>query len=216
MSFQALFARALSTPGDDFGGQRGFAVYRNTSAKAVLDALRANYPVVLRLLGQSEFDRLALAYAQRCPPTSPVLADYGARFADSYTDFDADRPFIPDVARIDRLWTEAHCASDAFPMSADAIVSLAHDRLMSRRISVHPASRYRWFEMPAPSIWIAHRDDVSLSEIAVDWQPEGILLTRISGVVAWHRVDAEMLELLDLFSSGATAPLRAGHPEPSR
>lgn len=204
IDFQALFAQGLVTSDSDFDRQPGFAVYRNTSLKAARDALGANYPTVQRLLGAEDFHRLAIDHARRCPPQTPVLAEYGIAFATTCADAGPGHPYIADVARIDRLWTEAHLAADAEPVLAKAIARLAPDELMSLQLVLHPATRHGWFETPATSIWIAHRDDADVSEIAVDWQAEGILLTRPAGAVAWHRVDADMVALLAAFASGDT------------
>lgn len=203
-SFQAQFAQALAStaPAAAFARQPGFAIYRNTSLKAALDALAAGYPTVLQLLGTEEFQRLAIDHARRSPPRSPVLADYGIDFPATCAEAAADRPHIADVSRIDRLWTEAHLAADAAPVRAETIAALAPDALMALRLALHPATRHGWFATPAPSIWIAHRNDADLTEIAVDCQPEGLLLTRAANAVIWHRAGDDMIALLKAFESG--------------
>jgi hypothetical protein len=220
VSFQALFARALAAPDDDgeLARQPGFAVYRNTSPKAALDALRANYPIVVRLLGDAAFDRLAISHARRHPPVSPVLAEYGASFAESCADV-VDAPlYLADVARIDRLWTEAHFAADAVPVSTTTIAGLAEDALMSLSLALHPATRHGWFGTPAPGLWIAHRDNAALTEIDIDWRAEGIMLTRPDGRVVWRRIGADMVALLEGFQPGrvmgeVAADFLSAHPD---
>lgn len=220
VSFQALFAGALAGSDDDgeLARQPGFAVYRNTSLKAALDALRANYPTVARLIGKAAFDRLAIGHARRHPPASPVLAEYGASFADSCADAADVPPYLADVARIDRLWTEAHFAADAVPVSATNIAGLAAGALMSLSLALHPATRHNWFGTPAPSLWIAHRNDAALAEIDIDWQAEGIVLARPEGRVTWRRIDADMVALLESFKPGrvmgeVAASFLSAHPD---
>lgn len=57
-AFQDAFVAALTGAPDSAAGevaalvgQPGFAVYRNTLAKGCVDALRANFPAVERLVG---------------------------------------------------------------------------------------------------------------------------------------------------------------------
>ena len=57
-------------------------VYRNTSVKGAIDALADNYQTVLMVVGESTFVALAIDFVADCPPDSPVLAAYGAGFAD--------------------------------------------------------------------------------------------------------------------------------------
>ena len=71
-AFRHAFVQALLDPEDEpvrwqagaWAGQPGFAVYRNTVAKACIDALAANYPVVQRLVGDAWFRGMAAAYLQ--------------------------------------------------------------------------------------------------------------------------------------------------------
>src|SRR5438552_2223021 len=82
--FQSSFAAAILRGGTvpDFD-DRGFGVHRNTVLSGLSEALRLSYPVVDRLVGSAFFDQAALAFARRTPPREPVLARYGAGFADA-------------------------------------------------------------------------------------------------------------------------------------
>ncbi|MBU1803547.1 MAG: DNA-binding domain-containing protein, partial [Gammaproteobacteria bacterium] len=83
-AFQDAFVAALTgAPGSAAGevaalvGQPGFAVYRNTLAKGCVDALRANFPAVERLVGEEWFAAAATLYARAMPPRSGPLLEYG-------------------------------------------------------------------------------------------------------------------------------------------
>ncbi len=116
--FQRDFAAALvdgrPARADRFRSQ-AFAVYRNTSARGVVEALRAAYPTVDMLLGDEMFTSVALDYRREQPPTGPVLSDYGADFPAclSRQPWTSELPYLADVARLDWLWLDSFLAADA-------------------------------------------------------------------------------------------------------
>ena len=117
--FQLAFAAAMGRSG---GGalerQPGFAVYRNTTPNALIETLRAGYPVTAQLVGDEAFAILALDFARRRPPAHPVLLDYGSGFPNflSAQPWIAEElPYLPDVAEIERLRAEAHVAACLAP-----------------------------------------------------------------------------------------------------
>ena len=131
------FAAALAVPEGAGGGglpghpdlaglvaQPGFAVYRNTVMKGCVDALQANYPSIAGLVGEAWFRAAAVVHARAHPPLRPTLLDYGAGFAEFLAAFEPARelPYLPDVARLDRCWTDAHVARDEVPVAAGAHV----------------------------------------------------------------------------------------------
>ena len=103
--FQSDFAQALADDRTCIGAR---AVYRNTALYGAVEALRANYPVADAIVGRSMFDAVAAEYAEAAPPRSPVLASYGAGFADwiEHQPWAGDASYLSDVARFERLHIE--------------------------------------------------------------------------------------------------------------
>ncbi|TFW17442.1 HvfC/BufC N-terminal domain-containing protein, partial [Duganella callida] len=95
--------------------QPGFAVYRNTILKGCADNLAANFPTVLRLVGEPWFHAAALDYARAAPPVEVSLIDYGHDFPAFLAALApaAELPYLAGVAQLDRLWLAAHTAADA-------------------------------------------------------------------------------------------------------
>jgi len=185
-AYQDAFARVLLADAGsddsvvaDLTAQPGFAVYRNTVLKGCIDALRANYPAVARLVGEEWFRAAAAVFARENLPSQPTLLDYGAGFADFLAAFPpaAELPYLADVARLDRLWSSAHVAADAAPLDPAALASLAPSRMGTVRLRPHPAARWRGFDGPIYTIWSRSREgDGTIGEL--DWHAEGALLTR--------------------------------------
>ncbi|MFO6419298.1 putative DNA-binding domain-containing protein [Hylemonella sp. W303a] len=188
--------------------QPGFAVYRNTVIKTCIDALEANFPCVARLVGREWFRAAALPYVRATPPTSVMLMEYGADYADFLADFAPARalPYLPGVARLDRLWTEAHLAADAPALDAHALAALPAEALGAQRLRPHPATRWAWHsDQPIYTLWHANRAQQPLPD-NLPWTADGVLLTRsgLDGAVRWQAAGPGLCAFLDACASDRT------------
>ena len=211
--FQDGFAHALFAPPDaadlpagiaHLAAQPGFAVYRNTVMKGCIDALQANFPAVLRLVGEEWFRAAAAVHVRESPPTLPMLLEYGARFADFLERFPpaAELTYLAGVARLDRLWTEAHAAADADALDPAVLGLHTPEELARLVLTPHPATRWAWFGYaPIHTIWSRNRAGVPPAE-DLDWKPEGALLVRPVDAVAWQELDAAGCAFLDACAAG--------------
>jgi hypothetical protein len=197
--FQRDFAAALLADGQAAPSFRtqAFAVYRNTSARGAVEALRASYPTVDMLVGEEMFTQAALDYRHEQPPAGPVLSDYGADFAAflARQPWTCELPYLADVARLDWLWLQSFLAEDA-PAMPQAMGSMT-------RIALHPAARFAWLPTPAMTIWLAHRDPWLMDELDPEWVEEGALFTRPGPSVRSELIDAPFHHLLLACSSPA-------------
>jgi hypothetical protein len=221
-SFQHDFAEALtaSEPAAQFADAPGFAVYRNTCAQALADALRAAFPTVAALVGEETFIAAALAFRAERPPASPVLAGYGDGFAAflARQPWTSELPYLADVAMLDRLLVESHLAADA-PMRLTAgrfpIGSPPHAGF---RLALHPATRFAWLESPAMTIWLAHRAPGGFDALEPEWRPEGALFTRRRGAVIGQPIGRDEHRLLAALAASAgidsaAATVNAANPD---
>lgn len=166
--------------------QPGFAVYRNTVLKGCIDALQANFPAVARLVGDEWFRAAAAVYARRELPAAPTLLSYGKAFADFLAQFEpaAELPYLADVARVDRLWSEAHAAADDGILDPAALTQLAPEDLGRVTLRPEAAARWAWFDAhPIYTLWSRNRESVEVADAEIDWRGEGVLLTRPLGAV---------------------------------
>ena len=211
--FQDAFEYALlapdSTPDAEIAAlaaQPAFAVYRNTVMKGCIDALQANYPAVTRLVGEEWFRAAASVYVRQSPPTDPVLINYGAGFANFLVRFEAaaELPYLPDVARLDRYWTEAHVAPDDKMLDPATVAGLGPEALASAVLRPHAAARWAWFpDAPIYSIWSRNRND-ELPAGDLEWKSEGALIVRPDDTVRWMPIDAASSAFLDACANGLT------------
>lgn len=205
--FQGSFARALFAPAErpisefpELFSQPAFAVYRNTVMKGCVDALEANFPAVVRLVGEHCFRGLALDYANWQPPQDQRLLSYGRSFPDFLALHDISRqlPYLAPVARLDWSWIESHIAADA---SSDAafLTALSPEQLGALRVHAHPAARWCWFAaQPIFTIWSRNRLPDADAASDIEWRSEGALLTRPDDAVLFRAATVTECAFLDV------------------
>ena len=164
---QADFAANLRDPSPDAvpagfsdAAARRFRIYRNNVRVALIEALAAAYPAVLRLVGMSFFELMAGAYAADRPARERTLNFYGERYADFIAGFAPARelPYLAKVARLERAVLEARHAADAPALDPAALTALGPG-LASARLIPHPATRLVRSEYPIADIWRANTGD---------------------------------------------------------
>lgn len=201
--FQDAFAHAL------YGGesydmlklthQPGFAVYRNTVLKGATDALVANFPTIERLVGTDWLRSAAAIHARLSPPSDSRLLNYGADFPVFLDNFEhaQDMHYLGDIARLDLLWTQVHCADEEPSVDMNALARLCPTELAKLKLIPRATSRWIWFpDCPAYTLWHLNREQLPIPE-ELDWQGEGALLTRKDGRVFWQAASAAECAFLD-------------------
>jgi hypothetical protein len=224
---QADFAAALLDPArlapagligpDGEDSPRRFAVYRNNVAVALTDALKANFPATCRIVGEAFFRAMARAYALGEPPVSPVLLDYGAGFPDFIDRFESagSLPYLADVARIERAWTEAYHAPEAGALDAATLTNFPPDQAAELRFTFHPSVRIVRSRFPALTIWRMNVADGVPAPVDLDAGGEDTLVARPEAKVEVRAIPPGGVELMAALSGGeslleaANAALRA-------
>lgn len=144
----------LSNP-DGKPATKRFDVYRNNVIISLSEALEVAFPVVRKLLGGENFDRLASTFVRAHPPASPVLMLYGAALPGFLQDFAPLKQigYLPDVARLEQAMREAYHAADATPVAAEEIGALPPEALTAARIELAPPVRLVRSAWPIHAIW---------------------------------------------------------------
>jgi hypothetical protein len=187
---QRSFAAALLDPeqpvpsglvgpdGDE--SRKRFSVYRNNVVAGLMEALEAAFPAVCRIVGEEFFRAMARAYVVAEPPTSPILLDYGAGFPQFIAGFEPARSllYLPDVARIERAWSEAYHAREAVGLDPQAFATIPSDRIGDIRLAVHPSVRIVCSRFPALTIWRMNIGDGVPGPVDLEAGGGDVLVTR--------------------------------------
>lgn len=199
------FPEGLLAPG---GGpvDRRFAVHRATATLGSIAALATRHPVLERLLGAETFVGLARAFLRVDRPRTALLLDWGDAlpdFVEAHPDL-ADWPWLADVARLERAWTEAHHAADAEPMRLAALAARPPEDLAGARLRLHPSLRLLTSPWAVAAVWAAD-GEVDL----VDAETDRMMVLRPEADVGVHRLDAAAFAFVSALAAGETVTAAA-------
>jgi hypothetical protein len=186
---QAGFVQALRDPAhpvpdrlgtrDGRPAKRRFDVHRNNVVVGMIEALRATFPAVERLVGEDFFNAAARAYLEKEPPGSPLLFRYGKTFGAFLDGFPpaATVPYLCDVARLEWARLEAYHAADRDPLSIDALSGVPAHAVGETTFELHPSLRLIASAWPVVSLWAASTDRGSSADVDMK-RPEAALVIR--------------------------------------
>ena len=156
------------------------AIYRNTFASVLTNALRLSYPAVHRLVAAECFEGAARFFIEKQPPQCANLDDYGAGFPEFLARFApvAALAYLPGVARLEWAVNRALHAQDAEPLDIARLAALTEDEQARVRFAPHPSTNLVCAEHPADAIWraVLDEDDAALASIDLAGGPVWLLV----------------------------------------
>lgn len=159
--------------------KRRFDVYRNNVAAGMIEALRATFPAIEKLVGAEFFAASARVYLERHPPRSPLLFRYGDGFGDFLDAFPPAQstPYLGDVARLEWARLQAYHAENAKPLLIESLADFVEDDVGKLCFRLHPSMGLIESRWPVVSLWAAstglgNAEDVDLKT------PEWALIIR--------------------------------------
>lgn len=185
-------------------GPKRFAVYRNNVVAGLTETLRDAFPAVHRIVGTDFFRPMARAYVMVEPPRSPIMLDYGAGFPDFVRQFEpaATLPYLADVARIERAWTEAYHAPEASPIDPGVFMAIAPDELPAIQLALHPSLHVVRSQFPALTIWRMNVADGVPAPVDLAAGGEDVLVVRPLADVEVRSISNGSLEFIQALADG--------------
>ena len=144
-----------------------------------------------------------------------MLFDYGAGFPDFIGRFEPASvlPYLADVARIERTWTEAYHAAEASPIGLSAFAEVASDRLPAVTMVLHPSVRIVRSRFPALTIWQMNLDGGVPCPVDLAAGGENVLVVRPETGVEVRSISNGSPEFIHALGSGR--PVLAAFKEAS-
>lgn len=167
---QSLFTAALLNPEapmppgiiDPKGrpAPKRFDVYRNNVASSLIDALKAGFPTLVKLVGDEFFSAMALMFLRAHPPRSRILMLYGDELPEFLQDFQpvAHLGYLPDMARLDQAMRESYHAGDSTPLPEAEFHALLGQDIAALRLTLAPSLRLVRSRWPILQIWAANHE----------------------------------------------------------
>lgn len=181
------------------------AFRRHAAVESAIEALATLYPIVAQILTCGPFFDLAADFVADMSRADVESATYGCAFPEWIEQQRIGRilPYLSTVAAIDRLWGEAHRTGPDRLFARDVIAGLTAAQWSASTAKLHAATRFGWFAVPAPSIWLSHFNPRAV-EPAPEWKAEGILLTRPAAAVQAARIGPAEHRILSGLRIGET------------
>ena len=141
-------------------------VYRNNLFANLTDALRAVYPVVLRLVGDEFFAHAARHYIRTHPSESGDIHEFGEAFGEFLASFPGAQQlvYLPDTARLEWHVHQAFHSADHEPLELERLAAVAPEDYGGLLFHLHPACRLLASVYPAHRIWQVNQPDYAGEE----------------------------------------------------
>lgn len=156
------------------------AIYGGGYGARLIEALQNNYPVLAKLLGETDFTALAGEYVRSHDSSFASIRYYGA----AMTEFLGARPayaaapVLAELARWEWAMTEVFDAADAQPIDLNAMAAIAPEQWSDLTFELHPSVRRLGLAWNVPPIWKALTNDAEPPEVTVGDEPQQWLLWR--------------------------------------
>ncbi len=192
-------------------------IYRHHVFHSLASALGATFSTVQALVGEEFFRAMARAFVARELPSQPVLAEYGAGFADFVASYPsaAQLPYLFDVARLDWALNVAFHSPVGVRLGAAELSAIPTERLPTLRVALAPGTELVRSHYPIDRIWSASQPGTG--DETVDLDAGGVRLAVMqraddAGFAVLGEGEATLMEALrqgTTLEAAATAGLAA-------
>lgn len=176
-------------------------IYSDMYLFRLVAALREDYPLLARLVGDDEFFSLGAGYARAHPSRHPSLARLGAHLPAFLRGRELSRADLADLAALEWARAQAFVAPDEEPLGEDALRSLG-ESAASARLRLVPSVRLLSLMHDAAALWADL--EASRAPGPPRRSPTSLLVWRKGFEVFHAAVSPEELSALSAVQRGAT------------
>lgn len=200
---EAITAKVPTSPGallrlTPQGEAPRIDIYRHAYRARLTDALRENYPVLHRLLGDDAFNETAEAFIAARPSHHPSIRWFGSELANflDTTPEHAAHPATADLARMEWALCAAFDAADATPINSDNLRDIAAEDWPALRFTAHPSLRLVPLTWNIEALWSALSADENAETEAPEALQHHLLIWRQKGRTQWRAMAADEAAIL--------------------
>lgn len=184
-------------------------VYRDGYALRLIEVLTSDYPGVMAMAGQAEFDYMARAYIAAHPSRHPSVRWFGRSLADflaATPPFNAT-PDASEMARFEWLLGEVFDAPDAAAIGADGLIALPPEAWETLSFSPLPSLRLMSFDFNVPQAW-QRRDEQEPGNLEVERtaEPTVWVIWRPQFTSNFRSLEADEAAMLGALVEGRSFP----------
>jgi len=126
------------------------SIYRHHVTANLVNTLLSIYPLIVQLVGEDFFRRIAHEYIEHYPSRSANLHDYGQYLSDFLAAFAPvnQLPYLPEVATFEWICHTLQFAADPIPFDLKTLQMISPDNYEQLHFILHPASHVIQFHYP--------------------------------------------------------------------
>lgn len=183
---------------DGIGHAARIAVYRHAYRARLTEALRSNYPVLHRVLGDDAFGALAQAYLREQPSVRPSIRWFGDALV-AYLHGAADavpHPSLVDLARMEWSLGLSFDSADAAVLTPGALTTIAPAHWPAMCFEPHPSVVLLQLDWAVEPAWSAVTADENATVDAPEPSRHALLVWRRQLNTCWRSLPDEEATLL--------------------
>jgi hypothetical protein len=156
-----------------------FAIYRNNTLLSLTEALKANFPVTVKLVDDRFFGWAAQDFIRRHPPCQARLSAYGAELPAFLASLPACRtvPYVAQVARFEWAICMSLHAEERASCSIEALSRLGSEA-GAAQLRFQPTLQLIPARWPVLDIWSAHQKNTAELPTSIVRGPNYVQITR--------------------------------------
>jgi len=168
-------------------------VYHHAYRARLAEALRSNYPVLHRVLGDEAFHELAIAYLADHPSRHPSIRWFGDRLPAwaALHPGALPHPSLVDLAAMEWTLGLSFDAADAMPLAFDDLAALPAGDWPEASFAAHPSVALLSLQWAVEPIWRALTEDENASSEEPQEQAHTLLVWRQGLDTRWRSMDGE-------------------------
>ncbi len=184
------------------------AIYRHAYRGRLASALRENYPVLHRVLGDDDFAALAHAYLADHPSREASIRWFGHALPDWIAARDAagdavvPHPALADLARMEWALGTSFDSADATPLAAIDLAGVPADAWPGLRFAPHPSLRLLRLAWAVQPLWQALTDDADAATSPPARADHAMVVWRRGLDTRWHSLPDDEAAVLGACLAG--------------
>ena len=166
-------------------------IYANMYFWRLSDILRADYEALVAAVGDERFHNLVTDYLLACPSQHQSVRNVGARLPDflGAHALAAERPWLAELARLERARLEVFDGPDAEPLTLDELRTRAPEAFVALPLPLVPSHALLEVQFAVDDVWRAVEEGTADAEgpAAPAPSPRTLLVWR-HALGVYHRV----------------------------
>lgn len=198
-------AQFLNAQGSVSGRER-MAVYSGGYTARIHESLMETYGAVKHVMGEASFLRVAENYAEARSSAGYNLSDAGKDLESFFekTDWKKNLPFLPDLARLERLVAESFHAFAGKNFDPSILAGFDEDQWNQLRLQFQPFVKIVGSQWPILDIWNARKTPLKEMNIPLIGRPQNVLIYRRDLEVYCKPMEKLEYEMLSFLLQGKT------------